>query len=83
MSPTMGGHVPPQASPSMGAQTDDIHAKLNAGEFVIPRDVAMWKGQEFFQKLIDGARRKRMMGSAQGKPTSPPQGPVRFSSGVI
>lgn len=72
--------VPPSASPSGGQRTDDVHARLNADEFVIPKDVAMWKGQEFFQKLIAGSRKARLMGPAQGKPASPPQGPVRFST---
>jgi len=35
---------------------DDVDARLNAGEFVIPKDVATWKGKEFFYKLIKQAR---------------------------
>jgi len=71
--PTTGGGVPPQASPTAGQQTDDVPANLNVGEFVIPRDVAMWKGQEFFQNLIDQSRKKRVMAPAQGKPGQPGQ----------
>ena len=60
-----GGQVPQQLSPSGGRKVDDIPARgpgnspmhLNANEFVIPRDVAMWKGQEFFQKLINDSRK--------------------------
>ena len=78
--PTTGGHVPAQASPSMGQNTDDIPARLNADEFVIPRDVAHWKGQEFFQKLIDESRRKRLGAPAKGKPKPPLGGPPRFTS---
>lgn len=80
--PTTGGHVPTGASPSAGRQTDDIPARLNANEFVIPRDVAEWKGQEFFQKLIDQSRKARTGASAQptmGKPPAVPQRP-RFVS---
>ena len=66
---TTGGQVPRHASPSGGRQTDDVAARLNAGEFVIPRDVAAWKGQEFFQNLINQSRKKRVGGGApaQGK----------------
>lgn len=45
-------------SPSGGQETDDIPARLNAGEYIIPKDVVAWKGQEFFQKLIDGTRKQ-------------------------
>ncbi len=64
---TTGGFVSRHLSPSGGAETDDIPAQLNADEFVMPRDVVKWKGQEFFQKLIDQARQARQKGSA--KPT--------------
>jgi hypothetical protein len=60
--PTTGGFVSHDLSPSNGAQTDDVDAKLNAGEFVIPRDVAAWKGKEFFHKLIAAARKLRANG---------------------
>ena len=77
---TPGGQVPLQASPSMGRQTDDVHASLTPDEFVIPRDVALWKGQEFFQKLIAQSRKNRATAPAHGKPAAPPTGPVRFAS---
>lgn len=54
-----GGDVSYDDSPSGGAQTDDVQANLNAGEFVIPKDVAAWKGQEFFYKLMAQARKLR------------------------
>lgn len=79
--PTTGGAVPRQASPSQGARTDDVPANLNVGEFVIPKDVAAWKGQEFFQKLIMTSRKNRVTNApAQGKPSQ--QAPKRptFSS---
>jgi len=56
MGGTPGGGVPIEASPSGGVQSDDVDAKLTAGEFVIPKDVAMWKGHEYFAKQIDQAR---------------------------
>lgn len=67
-----GGKVPVQASPSMGARVDDVKGNLNAHEFVIPQDVALWKGQEFFQKLINDARKNNAM--APAKPTQGPPG---------
>lgn len=54
---TPGGGVPAYASPSNGQQTDDVPALLTANEFVIPKDVATWKGHEYFAKQIDAARK--------------------------
>lgn len=51
-----GGAVPVAASPSGGAAIDDVPARLTPGEFVAPKDVVAWKGQEFFQKLIAKSR---------------------------
>jgi hypothetical protein len=73
-----GGAIPPSMSPSGGQQVDDVpaqipqtggRAQLNVDEFVIPRDVAMWKGQEFFQKLIQQSRQART-----GAPAKPSKG---------
>jgi hypothetical protein len=63
--PTSGGFVSRELSPSAGSQVDDVDAKLNAGEFVIPKDVAHWKGKEFFYKLIAQARKNRSGGGQQ------------------
>ena len=54
-----GGHVPYSASPSQGAVTDDIPARLNAGEFVIPKEVVEWEGQKNIYKMIDKAKSER------------------------
>ena len=54
--PTTGGHVPRSASPSQGRQTDDIPARLNADEFVVPRDVTKYYGHKFFIDLIKKSR---------------------------
>jgi hypothetical protein len=54
---TPGGSVPIHASPSFGVVTDDVPAMLTAHEFVIPKDVATWKGHEFYAKHIDQARK--------------------------
>src|SRR4029077_15055035 len=78
--PTSGGFVSHELSPSAGAQVDDVQARLNAGEFVIPKDVAAWKGQEFFYKLMAQARKMRAtagqesgIGYADGGEDSAPQ----------
>ena len=71
-----GKQLSPQLSPSGGRQVDDIPAqgpggqqlRMNANEFVIPQDVALWKGQEFFQNLIDQSRKRRVTASAQPTP---------------
>ena len=79
-----GGQVPPSASPSAGARTDDVRANLNAGEFVIPKDVAAWKGAEFFHNLIAKSRKTRAMSPVGGRPMSPAdprtQGAPTFNS---
>lgn len=76
-----GGAIDPNMSPSGGQQVDDVPAqgppgqpniRLNANEFVIPDDVAKWKGQEFFQNLITQSRKKRMTAPAHGQ--QQPQG---------
>lgn len=54
-----GGSVPVAASPSRGRQTDDIPARLNAGEYVIPRDVVSHRGPDYFRNLIAESRRGR------------------------
>jgi hypothetical protein len=58
--------VPYEVSPSHGHITDDVHANLNAGEFVIPRDVTGYMGQKFFQDVIKKARAANMSDPAHG-----------------
>lgn len=82
---TPGGGVPATASPSRGAITDDVPAQLTAHEFVIPKDVAVWKGHEFFTKAIDQARKSLMQNNSRndigGEPVSGiPAQPPRFIS---
>lgn len=83
--PTSGGQVPRGASPSQGRQTDDVKARLNAGEFVMPRDVVAHKGTEFFNNLISKSRKLRtgMSGPPTGgkmKPALPSSQPSSFVS---
>jgi hypothetical protein len=62
---TTGGDVPDDASPTSGGAIDDVPARLTAGEFVVPKDVASWKGEEYFQKLIDQSRKAKEGASAK------------------
>lgn len=78
-----GQHVPYSASPSGGAVTDDIPAvimanqggqavptgpaRINAGEFIVPRDVVEFVGQKGLQDFIDKSRKQQQAASA--KPT--------------
>lgn len=74
----VGRTVPLSASPSRGAITDDVSARLEPGEFVVPQDVVRWKGEEFFQKTINTARQAKQ--GATAKPQARPaiQGPPAF-----
>ncbi len=70
---TTGGPVPRGASPSQGRQTDDVPARLNAGEFVIPRDVTQHFGTKHFQDLIAKSRKLRTgMAGAPARPKMRP-----------
>lgn len=75
-----GGAVPLEASPSNGATTDDVTAsgpggggaiRLNAGEFVIPKDVVSWEGEKSLQKLIQKAREAKQEATAKPKVQAP------------
>lgn len=59
------GKVPAAASPSQGGAIDDVPARLNVGEFVVPKDAVAWKGEEFFQKLIEKSRQDRDKATAK------------------
>lgn len=77
-------YVSPSASPSRGAITDDVPARLNAGEFVFPKDVVAWRGEAWMQKEIQKARQERQQKEV-AKPTMKPDGaihatPPRFRS---
>jgi hypothetical protein len=83
-SATAGGFVSSELSPSAGASVDDVQARLNSGEFVIPKDVAAWKGQEFFYRLMAQSRKTRAMAEAEnGTPASDaPQTGYLWGGGV-
>lgn len=52
-------HVTPDMSPSAGEETDDVPARLNVGEFVIPEDAVSWYGEKHMYGLIDKAKKER------------------------
>lgn len=62
--------VKPGMSPSRGKQTDDVSARLNVGEFVVPKDVVAHKGSEFFANLI---KKSRMARTGQQGPEPKPK----------
>lgn len=71
---TPGGTVPNGASPSNGQGSDDVSARLTAGEFVMPKDVVNWYGQKHFLGQIDKARQDQAQLSQRrdvgGRPTA-------------
>jgi hypothetical protein len=76
-----GAMIPPEASPSGGAIPDDVDAeieggpsaKLNAGEFIVPKDVVQWLGEKGMQQIILKARKE--MGNEEQRPAQPEPGP--------
>jgi hypothetical protein len=81
--PMAGQTVPPQMSPSGGAQTDDVpatvsggalpaRANINVGEFIMPKDVTNWIGQKALQQQVLKARKE--MASPADAPAHPQSG---------
>lgn len=60
-----GGHVPAEASPTRGQAVDDVPARLNVGEFVMPKDAVSWYGEKHFQNMIEKSRKEREQAVAQ------------------
>ena len=77
---TPGGNVPNSASPSSGKAVDDVPAMLTAGEFVLPKDVVAWKGEEWAQKEIEKARKAKAEATAKPKYGLAPDRPPAFVS---
>jgi hypothetical protein len=77
---TPGGAVPTGASPTNGQSTDDVPAALTAGEFVMPKDVTQWIGEQGLQKMIQKSRKEMMTAQAKPSPTATPPGPPTFAS---
>jgi len=72
--PEPGSAVPLSASPSGGRKEDDVPARVQPGEFIFPKDVMAWKGEEWAQKEIMKARDK--MNNPDGKPAKPEMKPA-------
>jgi hypothetical protein len=73
------GQVPASMSPSHGQNVDDVDASgsagpihVNAGEFIMPRDVTQFYGTKHLHGLIEKAR-VHMAGGAQGGSTQKPK----------
>jgi hypothetical protein len=77
-----GTTVPAELSPSNGGIPDDVRAQVddgsqinvNAGEFVIPKDVVSWLGEKGMQQFILKARKE--MGDPNQAPAQPEVGPA-------
>lgn len=54
-----GGAVPEAASPTRGQAVDDVPARLNAGEFVIPKEVVSWVGEKTMHQMIEKAKKEK------------------------
>jgi hypothetical protein len=74
-SQTPGGAIPTQASPSGGHATDDVPARLTAGEFVMPKDAVEWLGMKAMYSMVDKARQERQ-DNKQNSPVKPRVGPA-------
>lgn len=74
---TSGGNVPAEASPSRGKAIDDVPARLNVGEFVVPKEAVAWKGEEFFQNLIKKSAEDKKKATAKPEyAIAPPERPT-------
>lgn len=81
---SQGGGVPISASPTGGRAIDDVSARLTPGEFVVPKDIVSWKGEEFFQKLIKQSREAKSDGAnAQASRRAALPVPPTFQSQAI
>ncbi|EIZ87145.1 virion-associated phage protein [Methylobacterium sp. GXF4] len=60
-----GIRVTRDMSPSGGAMTDDVPARLNAGEFVLPADTVRWVGEKHLQQLIRKSGEERSQAGAK------------------
>lgn len=77
---TPGGAIPTSASPTGGAAIDDVPARLTPGEFVLPKDVMSWKGEEWAQKEIEKARMARKGAVAKPQLKMGTHQPATFTS---
>jgi len=82
--PMAGNVVPAALSPTGGQKTDDVHAvvdgnprntaAINVGEFIFPKDVVDWRGEQWMQKEIMKARKERQQQTVAAPTMGPPAG---------
>jgi hypothetical protein len=53
-----GMAIPEEASPSRGAVTDDVPARLQPGEFIMPEAAVRWHGEKAMHAMIEKAQRE-------------------------
>jgi len=58
--------IPTGVSPSGGQETDDVTARVNVGEMIVPKEAVQWYGEKFFQNLI--AKVEKEKAGAPAKP---------------
>ena len=79
-----GGQVPDHASPTRGAAIDDVPARLNVGEFVMPKDAVSWFGERTFQNMIQKSRKEREQAVAKPEVAIvPPEQPSYASRSAL
>lgn len=73
-----------ELSPSGGAETDDVPARLNAGEFVLPADTVRWVGEKHLQQLIAKSGEERQKAGAKPRIAAlPVQHPQIDTTGAL
>jgi hypothetical protein len=53
-----GMAIPEEASPTRGAVTDDVPARLQPGEFIMPESAVRWHGEKAMHAMIEKAQRE-------------------------
>lgn len=69
-----------------GPRQDNLLIAASNGEFVVPADVVKFKGQEFFDKLIEKTREATggpQEGGLPPQPAAPPPRPLGFADGGL
>lgn len=74
------GMVYDEMSPSGGEAVDDVNARLNAGEFVIPEETVRWYGEKHFQNVIQKAKDEKSGAKAKPKMKPAIPGPTQYAS---
>jgi hypothetical protein len=78
-----GIKVTREMSPSRGLQTDDVPARLNAGEFVLPAETVAWIGQKHLQGLIKKSAEEQAQAKARPRIAALPVERPRVDTGAL